>query len=70
MQIDLQDYLDLCAALRYFGITVVGYPHSARNVINRSPDNSLDFLLSDPSELRCRSSFSDEIDPKLTIRFK
>lgn len=70
MQIDLQDYLDLCADLRDLGITVVGYPHSARNVINRSPDNSLDILLTDPSELRCRSSSADEVDPKLTIRPK
>lgn len=45
MQIDLQDYLDLCADLRDLGVTVVGYSHSARNVINRSPDNSLDIQL-------------------------
>lgn len=70
MLIDLQDYLALCADLRALGVTVVGYPHSARNVINRSPDNSLDILLTDPSELRCRSSSVDEVDPKLTIRSK
>lgn len=67
MQIDLQDYLALCAELRELGVTVVGYPHSARNVINRSPDNSLDIFLGDRSDLRYRSSSTDEVDPQLTI---
>ena len=70
MQIDLKDYLDLCADLRDLGITVVGYPHSARNVINRTPDTSIDIFLGDRSELRCRSSSTDEVDPQLTIATK
>lgn len=70
MELNLRDYLNLCADLRDLGITVVGYPHSARNVINRTPDSSVDIFLGDKSELRCRSSSADEVDPQQTIAIK